>query len=107
MPLPFVLPFIHQFIAKYRGTNDTPTPDGIPLGDIAANRLRGGHAGIPHIVSQWRRLDKFNPKSQECILILTSILDDPADRRATKALRGEDAAVVLDILAGVRICPPI
>ena len=99
--------FRRGLTSNYYDTHDTPTTHGIHLGDIIANRLRGGQVGIPHIVSKWRRLEKFNPKSQESILILTSILDDPADRRATTALRGEDAAVVLDILAGVRICPPI
>jgi len=97
----------NELIAKYRGNDDTSTPtrDDIPLPNIPAERLRGGHAEVPHVVSKWRRLERFGPGSQEYLLLLTSILDDPMDRRATTALEGEDATVVLDILARVRIRP--
>jgi len=97
--------FFHQLIVKYRGNDDIPTPDGLPLRDAPADRLRGGHAEVPHVVSKWRRLERLSPGSQEYLLLLTSILDDPMDRRATTALDGEDATVVLDILARVRVYP--
>ena len=54
------------------------------------------------IVSKWKRLERLDPTSREHFLLLTSILDDQTDRRATTALQGENAAVVLDILARVR-----
>jgi len=78
---------LHQeVVARYRGKDDTPLQDGVPLRDVLADRLRGGHGYL---------------------LLLTSILDDPMDRRATTGLEGEDAAVVLDILAKVRVHPSI
>jgi len=94
--------FFRQLILEYNSDNDTPTPDSAPPCDAPADQLRGGH-----IVSKWRRLEQFDPKSQEYLLLLTSILDDRADRKATTSLEGEDAAVVLDILARVRDHPPI
>ena len=99
---------LHQeVVARYRGKDDTPLQDGVPLRDVLADRLRGGHAEVPHVVSKWRRLERLSPGSQGYLLLLTSILDDPMDRRATTGLEGEDAAVVLDILAKVRVHPSI
>ena len=97
--------FFRQLIVKYRGNDNAPMPDDVPLRDTPADRLRGGHAEVPHVVSKWRRLERLTPGSQGYLLLLTSILDDPMDRRATTALEGEDAAVVLDILARVRVYP--
>ena len=97
--------FFHQLVVKYRGNDDAPTPDVVPLRDTPAERLRGGHAEVPQVVSKWRRLERLSPGSQEYLLLLTSILDDPMDRRATTALEGEDATIVLDILARVRVYP--
>ena len=48
-------------------------------------------------------MEQFDPKSPEYLLLLTSLLDDQVDRKATTSLEGEDAATVLDILAGVRV----
>jgi len=97
--------FFHQLIANYRGNDDAPTPDAVPLRDAPADRLRGGHEEVPQVVSKWKRLERLSPGSQGYLLLLTSILDDPMDRRATTTLEGEDATVVLDILARVRIYP--
>lgn len=99
-------PSVHEPDAKYRGTHDTPAPDGAPLRDVSADRLRGGYSETPLVVLKWRNLGQFDPKSQEHSVLLASILDDPMDRRATIALEGEDAAIVLDILARVRVYPP-
>lgn len=54
-------------------------------------------------VPKWTNLEQFDPKSQEYLLLLTSLLDDPIDRRATTALMGEGASIVLEILAKVRV----
>lgn len=96
-----------QLVATYRGSDETPTPDDVPLRGVPADRLRGGHAEVPHVVSKWRRLERLSPGSQGYLILLASILDDPMDRRATTALEGEDAAVVLDILARVRVHPSL
>jgi len=92
-----------QPTTKYDGNHDTPTPGGASLRDVLADRLRGGHAETPNIVFKWRRLEQFDPKSPEYLLILTSLLDDRMDRKATTSLEGEDATTVLDILARVRV----
>ncbi|KAF9646448.1 kinase-like protein [Thelephora ganbajun] len=90
-----------QLIAKYNGDNGATTPGDVPLHDFSADRLRGGHAEVPHIVSEWRRLEQFDPKSREYLLLLTSLLNDRVNRKATTSLEGEDATIVLDILARV------
>lgn len=91
-----------QLTTKY-DDHDTPTPDGIPLEDLSADRLRGGRAEIPPVVTKWRNLEEFDPNSRKHIDLLTSLFDDQLDRKATTSLRGEDAATVLDILARVRV----
>ena len=54
------------------------------------------------ILSKWERLDRLNPGSREYHILLTHLLNDDTDRRATTSLEGEEAAIVLDILANVR-----
>jgi len=55
------------------------------------------------VVPKWKRLEELDPESQEYLLLLSSILDSPTDRRATAALKGGGAEIVLDIIAGVRV----
>lgn len=71
--------FFHELIA---GPNNTPE--------------------VSPVVSKWRRLERFDPQSQEYLILLTALLDDQLDRQATASLKGESAAIVLDILA--RVC---
>lgn len=86
-----------QLIAKYQGNHVTPTQDFVPHHDIP----------VESIVSKWSRLEQLDPSSREYLRLLTSLLDDAGDRRATTALKDEDATIVLDILARVRIHPAI
>jgi hypothetical protein len=86
-----------KLIAKYQGNHVTPTSDVVPHHDIP----------VESIVSKWSRLEKLDPSSREYLRLLTSLLDDAGDRRATTALKDEDATIVLDILARVRIHPAI
>ena len=82
MPVTEIRGFFRPLIA---GPNDgAPTPE------------------VPPIVSKWRRLEQFDPQSQEYLKFLTALLDDRLDRQATTSLKGESAAIVLDILA--RVC---
>ena len=90
-----------QFFAADHDDHDTPTQGDVPPHN--APRLQDGHAEIPTVVSKWRRLEQLIPRSQQYLLLLTSLLDSSVDRRATTTLVGEDAAVVLDILAKVRV----
>ena len=81
-----------------------PQDDTPPQGASSVG-LQDDQTEEPRIVSKWRRLDKLIPRSQEYTLRLTFLLDNEMDRRETVALRGEDAAVVLNILARVRATP--
>ena len=81
---------------------DAPTPVDVPPQDASADRLRVGQAATSRILSKWRRLDQSDPKSRQYSIILKSLLEKEVDRKATTSLGGEDASVVLDILAKVR-----
>ena len=90
-------------ITKDNDNNDAPALDDVPLPGVPPDRPQAGLAVTSPIVSKWRRLDRFDPKSQEHCLLLRSLLETEVDRKATTSLGGEDATVVLDILAKVRI----
>jgi hypothetical protein len=92
-----------RVITKDTNNHDAPTPDGAPLQGAPPDKLRVGPAGTHRVVSEWRRLDQLDPKSKKYALLLNSLLDNEADREATVSLEGEDATVVLEILAEVRI----
>ena len=91
------------FITKNNDIHDTPTPESAPLQGVPVDRARVSPAVASRIVSKWRRLDQLHPKSREYSLLIKSLLETEVDRKATTSLGGEDAAVVLDILAKVRI----
>lgn len=59
------------------------------------------------VVPKWKRLEQLDPTYQEYRVLLGSILENPADKRTTTALEGGGAAIVLDILAGVRAIGPL
>ena len=50
-------------------------------------------------------MDQFDPKSREYALLLKTLLENEVHRKATTSLEGEDATVVLDVLARVRVDP--
>lgn len=90
-------------IVKGSDNPNTPTLDRSPLQGILPDTLPGGLAAGSRVVPKWRRLDQFDPKSKEYTLFLNSLLENEADRKATTSLEGEDAALVLEILAKVCI----
>lgn len=73
--------FLHRFSAQHNDSHDIP------------------------IVSKWTHLDQLDPQSQEYSRLLDSVLDNKVNRKATTSLEGEDAIVVLEILAKVRVDP--
>ena len=95
--------FTRRSITKDNDNHDTPTPDGAPRPSTPTDRPQTGLGVTSPIVSKWRRLDHFDPQSQECSLLLRSLLESEVDRKATTSLDGGDATVVLDILAKVRV----
>ncbi|KAF9777432.1 kinase-like domain-containing protein [Thelephora terrestris] len=91
------LDLLRRLFGKDNDNHNTPRSDDISLRGAYGQRDRRAEAF--RIVSRWRHLDQLDPELQDYALHLNLLLDDETDRKATTSLEGEDAIVVLDILA--------
>jgi len=87
------------FLALTQGQIQVSVNVGTLLG-TAENCLRFV-AETHGVIPKWKRLEQFDPTSREYLLLLGSILEN--HKRTTTALEGGGAAIVLDILARVRV----
>jgi hypothetical protein len=92
-----------RLVTEDTNNHNAPTSDCVPLRGAPLDKPRVGPTGTRCVISEWRRLNQLDLKSGEYTLLLNTLLDNEVDRNATTSLEGEDATVVLEILAEVRI----
>ena len=60
--------------------------------------IRFGHLDRLAVLSQWQRLDKLDPTSQNYVELLEKLIDIERNRKLTLELTGGDAGAVINIL---------